>query len=46
MTIQEISTPSLRLLIHSADADLRLHHITALPRQSQEGEAATRALPC
>ena len=44
MSIQEISTPSLRLMTHSAGTDLRLHHITALPRRPLEGEAAIRTL--
>ena len=44
MTIQEISTPSLRMLTHSAGKDLHLHHLTVLPRQPLEGAEAIRAM--
>ena len=44
MTVQQISTPSSRILVHSAGTDLQLHHVTALPARPLEGEGDISAL--
>ena len=44
MSIQETTTPSLRLLTHSTGSDPDLHHITALPRRPLEGAHEIRAM--
>ena len=40
----EISTPSLRLLVHAAGTELRFHHLTVLPRRPLQGEDDVRRL--
>ena len=44
MTMMESSTPSLRLLVHTAGTDLRFHHLTVLPRHPLRGEEDVRRL--